>query len=137
MNLLFECKAILTLLGCGTENYFRIKNHQIPRIFARFFIIAALASCMLLASEYARKNIHREISVILLPLAVAVTYFLQVLIYISITMKNQRIFELISYLEYVVNKRNYHYLSRAQQTSEAYSFLPRKCFLQESNFTVS
>lgn len=110
MHILHEFKAILILLGGGTEKYIQFGNQQIPRIFSRVFIIVALALCVLSAAEYARQNIYRDITLVLLPVGVALTYFLQILIYICVLMKNQQIFELIIYLEHVVNKRNFSHL---------------------------
>lgn len=134
MNLLLECKAILILFGGGTDKYIQMGNQQIPRIFSRFFVIAALASCVLIASGYAKQNAHREITVILMPVGIAVTYILQILIYISLLMKSQQIVDMISYLECVVNKRNVRHLSCIiQWKSEAFSFLFQKYFYISRN----
>lgn len=138
IRILLECKAILILFGGGIEKFIQMGNQQVPRIFCRAFVVVALASWVLSASDYAKQNMHREISVILLPVGVAVTYFLQIVIYISVLQRNQQIFELISHSECVVNKRNFRHLSHAiQRNSEAFSFLLQINYFQESIFIVS
>lgn len=111
MKILRECKFILILLGISDEKCIKIGNQHIPRTFSRLFIIIALGLCVILTNIVAQQNIHRGISVILMPASLGITYFFQIVIYVSLLLKNRQTFELIDYLSCVVNKRNFFFNS--------------------------
>lgn len=107
MKILRECKAILILLGVSAEKHIPIGNRHIPRLFSRFFIVLALAVCVIFGILFVKQNIKHGTTTILLPAAAAATFFSQIFVYVSLVLKIREIAQLIDYLEHVYNKRNF------------------------------
>lgn len=106
MKILGECKAILLVLGFSTQKYIRMINLNIPRLFVRCIIIITLALMVLCGIVCARQNIQHGLTSILTPAGTALSFFAQIIIYVSLLMKMHEIINLLDYLEHVLNKRN-------------------------------
>lgn len=107
MKILCECKSTLIRLGISPEKYIRIKNQNIPRFIPRFCIILTEVSCAIVAGVLVKQRIQYNMSEFLAVFG-TLTFKLQILaIFISLLGSNKKIFELIDYLEYVINKRNF------------------------------
>lgn len=104
MKILRECTAILTSLGLGMDKSVEIIGLKIPRPVIQYSIIISLSVCVLSAIQFCRQNIT-ESTKILLPAAAVFTFFLQVVIYISLLMKKRHIVELVEFLGRVVSRR--------------------------------
>lgn len=111
MKILRDCTEILTLLGLGTSKSVEIVSMKIPRWLIQYSIIISLSVCVLSAIQFCHQNITEHIK-ILLPSAVVFTFFLQILIYISLLMKSGEIVELIGFLNALVNRREYIWPSK-------------------------
>lgn len=110
MNILSECKTILTYAGLTETKHIEIAGRMINRTLIRMTMICLLFTALVIEFIVCLKGRHKSVDNVLLPLHLGLSCLASLFIYVRLMMKADKIHELIEYLEDVVNKRNFWWI---------------------------
>lgn len=107
MDMLCENRKILAYIGLGISNYVQIFKKKIPRIaiqcvFLATFTLGLLMPVSLAVSKYKTE----QLSGLLAPIGIWLTFLSSMLVYLSLLVKIEQISNLFDYMESVVNQSN-------------------------------
>lgn len=105
MNILSECKTILTYAGLTEAKHIEIAGKMINRKIIRIAVICLLFIAIVVEFIVCVKGRRQSVDNILLPLHLGLSCLAALGIYIRLMVKTDKIHRLIGYLEDVVNKR--------------------------------
>lgn len=106
MNILSECKTILTYAGLTETKQIQIGGKMINRTIIRIAMICLLFTAVVVEFSVCLKGRHKSVDNILLPLHLGLSCLATLLIYVRLMIKADKIHQLIGYVENVVTKRN-------------------------------
>lgn len=105
MQILSECKSIITYAGLNNAKHIQIGGKMIHRTFIRCAVVSLLTLATIIEITVCIKG-RKSVDQILLPLHLGLSSTASLIIYIRLMSKSESINELIEYLEQIVNKRN-------------------------------
>lgn len=106
MSTLTEIKRLLACIGLSNAKSIQINGFNVPRVYIRYFTVGSLFTAVI-GEILVYVSSHGGIESILIHLYIVICIVYILLIYLCLLWKTEQIGELFSYLENVVNEREY------------------------------